>query len=284
MGESRSFALKLARASEHLKIVEGEIAGWVYGNPYLISDEPDPDASNPSNLSCSENAVRRRFRVARIDPVSPWIGPVIGDCLFNLRSALDHLALSLALAYTPVLTDKQRRDSTFPILRKPLSDKDESEKIGGIHPGAQASIRAFQPYQRPQDLKSHPLWWLNELNRVDKHQTLAVCAAVPMLLRARRKGETGFGVSTVVNALHGSFQTLDYASTTLGELKTDAVFFRYAGVPLIAVEHINPNPKIPLDVAFGHGQPVELELVVPVLEAIYNFISDRVVPALTQFL
>ena len=41
---------------------------------------------------------------------------LVGDCVFNLRSALDHLALGLAQAHTPGMTEKQVASSEFLIF------------------------------------------------------------------------------------------------------------------------------------------------------------------------
>jgi len=43
-------------------------------------------------------------------------------------------------------------------------------KIGCIHPRAQAIIKRLQPYTRGDEFASDPLWKLNELSNMDKHR------------------------------------------------------------------------------------------------------------------
>jgi len=105
-----------------------------------------------------------------------------GDCLQNLRVALDHLAWSLALRNRP----NPDRRTAFPICgtedqwlgRKDRDGKRMSEggERNAKHCGrdAQDIMCDLQPYRLVQRIPLHQqaLWVFNELARVDRHQTL----------------------------------------------------------------------------------------------------------------
>jgi len=93
---------------------------------------------------------------------------VIGDCLYNARSCLDHLAWQLAR--------KPGRNTYFP-LHDSL-EQFESKAMAQMltmKPSAQSKIEELQKYNRPD------LWLdlLHELNLTDKHRLLLVTAMRP---------------------------------------------------------------------------------------------------------
>lgn len=112
----------------------------------------------------------------------PDLAPVIGDALQNLRSALDHLAFALSVAYSGPLSDEAAEGVAFPIRWKtpPEGQEDGSlvNNIRLIDPLAQAVIKELQPYVAGPDLyRTHPLWLLNELARIDRHRFLHTVGA-----------------------------------------------------------------------------------------------------------
>jgi hypothetical protein len=95
----------------------------------------------------------------------------MGECLFDFRSALDHLALDLAVAHigSPLPPEVEER-SEFPIFWKgPPSDRDLEWKIGAVHPEARDLIETMQPYGRTDRAA---LKYLASLHNFDKHRTL----------------------------------------------------------------------------------------------------------------
>ena len=59
------------------------------------------------------------YRVKALRKTRPQWGPVIGDCLHNAASALDHLAYQLAILHTGPLPPDLARDTHFPIYESP---------------------------------------------------------------------------------------------------------------------------------------------------------------------
>jgi len=162
-----SLRLKLDRAYEHIQALERDISAWIKTDPYEIADEPDPEP--PLEQVSHPNVIYRRFRITRLDPVPAPLLIIVGDCLFNLRSALDHLAFALAVTNTPNMTTEQEASCEFPIFHdRPTKHGKERRKIGCIDPQAAAVIKALQPHHR-RDYRDDPLWQIHELNRIDKH-------------------------------------------------------------------------------------------------------------------
>jgi hypothetical protein len=107
---------------------------------------------------------------------------LIGDVLHNLRSALDHLAWSLA-------GTKADKRTEFPIFLKKNDFLSRGrDKIHDMPTRAQETIKSLQPYHRRHGLpeRREPLWLLQLLDIEDKHHTLNLVAArVDMRLDVR---------------------------------------------------------------------------------------------------
>lgn len=154
---------KLNRAEEHLNVLDGLIGSYFAEEPYRIAFEEwtEGDYWNYAVY----------LHVAAFPPDEIW-GPIIGDAVHNLRSALDHLAWNLA-------TDQARAETPrrieFPII---LDDPDKDAEargklkrlLGCLRPETHAVIDGSQPYKTGDS--HHPLWLLQALWNTDKHRTL----------------------------------------------------------------------------------------------------------------
>ena len=236
---------KLARASEHHDALYQAVEGFFESKPYEITDE----------LDASGTEYVGRFYMRR--PFDPRLATLIGDCLFNVRSALDHLAWALASRHGP-----PPRSTEFPIFidenkfhafeKDGVTPKRGSglAKIAGIRdPEARANIAALQPYKgwAGSSADQHPLWLINELNRVDKHQLLLVVAT-------RSRGTYGFGDPDYTGdpAVY-----IDHAEFASGPLPDGAPFARIKVRPPQSQMHMQVNPA--LTIAFEEGQGVSRE-------------------------
>ena len=216
-----SFALKLDRARVHFDALDRQVREWVHGEPYTVIDEPDPE---PPLKPLADGFIARRFRVDYARGIPDDFSVLIGDGLFNLRSALDYLALALARAHSArigaVMTDDQVESSEFPIFfDRPMTPHQEKRKIGCVDPAAGAAIKAMQPHNRGHGYKSDPLWQIHEMNRIDKHRALTVCAADSQL-----DGESKIGMwyDRHIDVAYGT-------ASNCFDLKKNAVLFRWAG-------------------------------------------------------
>ena len=153
--------LKLDRAVEHLQRFEAEVAAWLESHPYRLVHDRD--------LQTGE----KLLIVELTEPVPSGFATIIGDCLHNLRSALDNLVYELAIAYIGIdpVPERRARMLKFPVLADRAMDARECRnKIGCVHPDAQAIIKDLQPYERGRGGRSNLLWVLHELSVNDKHR------------------------------------------------------------------------------------------------------------------
>jgi|GEM_PF-4656055 len=117
-------------------------------------------------------------------PIDQSFSLVLGDCIHNLRSALDHLVFQLA-----VLNGKGGDAQTkthFPIFLTPDEFKKRTKKHVEpfISAAAFTAIEALQPY-KTGDMDKDILWIISQLDIIDKHRLLVVVAqhAKPINLR-----------------------------------------------------------------------------------------------------
>lgn len=112
-------------------------------------------------------------------PAPAALSVLIGDCLQNLRSALDHEIYrqshqlkgprwpGLEQVQFPIHTD----DNTFSSVRKNV--------LAGLRPEVISVVEALQPFATPLDPAAQTLLLLNLAARIDRHRLLHVAAAQP---------------------------------------------------------------------------------------------------------
>jgi len=175
----RSWWLKLDRAELHLRHLERAVTTYTNGHHYrairLAPVKKDP--------------YRWRFALEVTKEPNARTAVVLGDFLFNVRSALDHLAVQIA----PTARESK---AGFPIYRDPIFSPDALGVLEPLHEvkrekfaslttempvGAQAIIEHAQPYRRAELLNAgpdaiHTLEALSRLHNADKHRTLSILA------------------------------------------------------------------------------------------------------------
>lgn len=176
MGDTDSLLgarLKIERARQHLESLRHETRVFTETNPYEIVAKRDPQSG--------DHVVRIRYKRPNVK-VPLRLSLIAGDIAHNLRSALDHLAVQLAIIGTGA-----SRTTQFPIF----GDEDdyrqlEDRHLRGIVKGHRTRIEALQPYHvgkliaSGQGLtgKQDPLMpnvWLmivGRLDNTDKHRLL----------------------------------------------------------------------------------------------------------------
>lgn len=158
--------LKLERAKFHLAHLKESIDARCDPNTYRFALNLDPD---------SGKHILTAHDVPEADP--EW-RLEIGEILFNLRSALDHLAWQLV-----ILDGGEPGDQTqFPIHETPfnkngvLTPTQVTPKIKS--PKILAALDEVQPYYgpsgEPHPFPQSPLWQVKKLNNIDKHRLLLV--------------------------------------------------------------------------------------------------------------
>jgi hypothetical protein len=109
-----------------------------------------------------------RFQIRTQPPLR--FGVILGDCVQNLRSCLDHIVWQVTLldGGTP------DRETQFPIASESEEqfERMADRRIPGLKAGHRELVKRAQPYHRGDDAGSHPLAVLASLSNTDKHQVL----------------------------------------------------------------------------------------------------------------
>lgn len=158
---------KLRQARTHLIELEGVLAPLFGGDRQEFALEPEPGSG--AHLLIVRGVPR---------PDSLW-ALLIGDCLHNLRSALDYLAFGIAQAHGSRPPNAQTQ---FPIHE---SARDRSGRERPLlvpevtDPAVLGALKAVQPYvgPEPNDPTVNFPWQINKLCNIVKHRLLlaAVC-------------------------------------------------------------------------------------------------------------
>jgi hypothetical protein len=147
--------------------------GWGYKRLDELKREVAEFRKDSYIIRTDDDVEKSRYRLYIEQKITPdAIGMLVGEFAFAIRSSLDHLAWQLAL----LTTDKPRRQTAFPVeSQMPLpTNKGYRDKVADILPKALVTIDSFQPYHSGSRFKEHPLWQLNRLCNIDKHQVVAV--------------------------------------------------------------------------------------------------------------
>jgi hypothetical protein len=149
---------KMARAERHLSDLPSVIRDFRGTAEYPIRRHDD--------------VLHNRHVIRMYSPPAPYDLPLIlGDCIYNLRSALDHLAWQLSYLTIPVPPTEVQ----FPIHASAdaRTEKRFENRVRGMPLDAVKEIRRLQPYHRAA-YRDDPLWKLNALSNIDKHRMFAV--------------------------------------------------------------------------------------------------------------
>jgi hypothetical protein len=247
---SNGVSEKLRRAHMHREDFERRVERFVHSDAYRPVRQDDVEAG------------KRRWiiKISKNPPVIEW-GALIGDCLFNFRSALDHLAYDLAVAFSGApLPPKVEEDSAFPIFWKRAPSTSELDRrVGAIHPDARDLIEQMQPYGRTDRAA---LKYLDSLHNFDKHRTLHLLVAQSTAL--------------------GFYGDIAFDFINFNPLEDGDVL---AQVPLPDDPEAHGDPTFGFGVAFPESGPgAEAPDVTTTLSWIGQHIEKRVIPPLLPFL
>lgn len=195
------------------------------------------------------------------------LGVLLGECVYDMRSALDNLVCGLIRT-----KDSQAgcKGTQFPIRTSPKIWKDNCEKdLKGVEPAAQKIIRDLQPcFRLPSSPEDDRLNVLNVLCNSDKHRAVTLTMAYSHDLTARVHANDGtIHVAKATKPLYaGDVHTLplDLDPSTI---ETSARV-ETSGTEVLVIREIGP---------WGE-RPVWL-----VLSELLEYVRDRVVIPLKPF-
>jgi hypothetical protein len=154
------YRAKIARAKEHLCELKESIDSFILDrNAYSVIKEPNPETG----------VFVFRLQLHRSPPLTEW-SLIIGDCIHNMRSALDHLFWQLVLLENP--NGVADTTASFPILRDRGTFKGRKAKIERwIGQRAATMVENMQPYQGAGPDKN-PFLFIHSCDITDKHKLL----------------------------------------------------------------------------------------------------------------
>jgi hypothetical protein len=168
---------KIARAKEHLDALHAE-AGVFF-------------KTTKKNFVLKSNE-REAWIVHWVDDPFPPIrlGVLLGECVFNMRSALDNLVCGLVRTKDPTAECK---GTQFPICATRKCWNDHWRKyLKGVEPAAQQMIKDLQPCFRSSSApENDPLCVLNDLCNSDKHRAVILTMAYNRDLTVRVHANDG---------------------------------------------------------------------------------------------
>jgi hypothetical protein len=173
--ERPSFDLKLDRAERHLNELKQVMGPFTARRQHLVSKREESHGK-------ASQWVHRVYVVG--EPEQRW-SILAGDFLFNVRSALDHIAVAInppalrSEVSFPILTnDPFRRDPNTRkyLQRDPSSRRNFKRVTDSVDPAARDVIKAAQPFVVTDRVDNYVLTQLSRLNNADKHRRLVVVA------------------------------------------------------------------------------------------------------------
>jgi hypothetical protein len=159
-GSLNSVRLKLDRAQKHLDEITGMLSLIKYGECRMITEYDQ-------NL----DLVVQRIHIT--PKPKPELSAVVGDFLFAVRSALDHLVWQLVIQNGKTPTPQ----NMFPITSSNIFFNialDERKRLRDVSATAITLIECLQPYHSGNEALER----LDTLHNMDKHRTLNLTTVI----------------------------------------------------------------------------------------------------------
>jgi hypothetical protein len=215
---------KWRRAKEHFDALDELVRAFFKNDSHSVSVESHPE----------RGYYAFRLRNPRPIPYETW-SLLIGDCVHNMRAALDYIAWELAGAR------HDDRRTMFPIYDDPAKFKKHGEeRIKKLPVAAQELIRGIQPYTSPP-VNKHPLWAIETLDASDKHKLLTLTVARPT--------EADFIIWTPDDDPISLYKVRVSDLAGVVDFKEDAIFAEVRVTPPCPQMKVTPRP-MPFDLAF----------------------------------
>jgi hypothetical protein len=273
---------KIDRADKHIRALARMIRRFRQ-EAYAVGGQPafgvDPDPAHRFDVIV--------LAEARKEPPSLLWGPIIGDIVHGLRSALDQVAWGLSIDHQatigksprsyPIPSKSPWRDISFPICRDgKYWDDVSNRKLWAVDSGVGASLKGFQPFNTgPQAPNREPLAVLEELWNIDKHRHLHLINATVELRKA------------VSVELFPGMPRIDFEVISQGPLGGPFVGPAEVGrarpierpgvqTPRTNAPHMFMYPDLAVDVAFDQGAPAYGGSVLKTLRHLRKTVQDIV--------
>lgn len=251
-------AVKIERAEKHIQDLTEIIKKFSESNPYSVMGTTESEA------------FVYRIKIHK-HPPRGW-SAVIGDAIHNMRAAMDVLVWQLILANGKDPT----RASYFPVAKSAGDCRNNLKtKTKGVSPKALELLMATEPFVGG---KGNDLWLINELDIRDKHRLLVpVFTQLPAISINQH-----FADSLEEADMPESFKESARAAADL--LPTVFLNPAYKGPihdgDIVFQEPKKPTttPKFSFNMAFGEGELVEGEPILPTLRRFLQTVKETLEP------
>jgi hypothetical protein len=264
-----SWRLKVERAKQHFAALETETIAWLATKPIAMTKEKDVEG-------------RRHALVAEIvnpPPLDRW-ALISGDCVHNLRSALDSLLYGIAIHETGLNPPKDEARLQFPITSSPEKFEEQKNRIRTLSVAVQLEIENVQPYNNPHPEFPPVLELLGSLDNFDKHRTLNVVAAVPHAASIYDMACAPTIVSVYRTIITGKTEVLSFTI----EPPNPSLVYKYEATIVICVAHPPGPSKSPFSqlAAVLASLIEEVERIVTTLQRVVGPMQNPVSVNLSQ--
>lgn len=262
--------LKLARARTILEILEADIKRYKNDEPYSIETYRDSKTG----------AWLMRLRIDA--PIPPHWAVEIGDFFHNLRSALDNLAIDLVRVNKQVLTRTAIDETFFPIAKsKEGFDKAFSKGFRRTSIRAKRALTLMKPYESG----IRDFWIIHRLNILDKHVCLLPAGITSGSSKTTLNVFENVGAGSLAEFMNSLPRGIEIDFGPIGLTRDGDIVGEHPEVCvwspspeglMESARAIHGYTEFSLEIAFGSGQPLDGEPLVPHFERLLTF-TDRVI-------
>jgi hypothetical protein len=153
--------LKLARAREHMHILNNEITAWIKTDPGCIVNEHNAEATRYSVI----------VRVTNPPKLERW-AMIAADCFHNFRAVLDQFLYAVAVFQSKTDPPPNVKLLQFPLCdtQAAFADNREQRRIQSLSISVRTAIERVQPYHRRHPELPPLLSLLRDFDNADKHR------------------------------------------------------------------------------------------------------------------
>lgn len=261
---------KIHRANKHFNELKEAIEAFQASKPYrIVADK----RSKPGY---------ELYKIFFNQPIPDEWGGIVGDVIHNLRSSLDTLATALVIANGR--TGKDIIQNTyFPIgASKEVFEQKLVKDLRGASPEARRMVERLKPYKGGTEA----FWRLHKLDVLDKHTVLVPVGASHVGVRWQIDATALFNAMLPTPSGEGvvfpEMAPLMFRPvSTQYPLKDGDVIFSYGNGP-DARGAMKGKFEFAMDIAFGEGQIVDGQPVIPTLQQFIDF-TKRVVDIFERY-
>ncbi len=235
----QSWWLKVKRAQRHMIEIEVEIRRYTEKHAY-----------RPVRIT---HGKRKRnvwsYKLELTEQPNPMIAAMLGDFLFDLRSALDHMISACA--------PNRREQRSFPIVYKNVFLEGADAKarqsfvhsLSGLRFDAQAIVVSFQPWESPVP-QGQPIGIISRLNNRDKHRELVVVATGARNTQVSVQTRDWYEEQNATPAgrfVQADAVVVEFTDTHTPPLSDAEVSVQLHATPMVYVEVSHPDGNRPPD-------------------------------------